>query len=510
MQIAAFLRIASYPKKFRLLHRRSKSGCLVCRQRRKKCDENRPRCDVCTRTDSKCQWPPEAEVAARSRTRGFRLIPTGPTTVSGCSPQFATLHSPTLLQHYIVETAPQLAVSGISPLNPFLEVVIPSAHSNLLLMHIILILSGAHLSYKLADNTLEIDASIHIHYMNVIQSIQTKIDNIENFTASSDDDGFFLALSLLCYYEVCVLCSNQTCSSMIGTAGAVYLIIYLFPRYGHFLENQRLYGGYTFSAPKRLLESTAIDRSTPQLALAYEIFSNLIFVNLNPFSTDSQDIHLQEVLKLTPLYEKTSDHGIFSASARNVFELVLHARGIYQRKPLHEKVNDFTGACEIDDECQILLRKIQFWKTQDEYIIGSLTSTEQEQAQRSLALERTRHGLQIYAAATPFGSSTIPQDVKVILESHAMKILIISAILKDLPSACNILCAIVMAGSCITQQTLKLELAQGLTTSKFQMRHLSSIRNALELLWNGPDPQGYGPHGLYFITAKYDANISIL
>ncbi|KAJ1305128.1 hypothetical protein OPQ81_000165 [Rhizoctonia solani] len=42
--------------------RRSKDGCLNCRRKRKKCDEKWPSCSRCTRTGSKCVWPPPTSV----------------------------------------------------------------------------------------------------------------------------------------------------------------------------------------------------------------------------------------------------------------------------------------------------------------------------------------------------------------------------------------------------------------------------------------------------------------
>lgn len=38
-------------------HSRVRSGCLVCRQRRKKCDERRPQCQKCERMGLACSWP---------------------------------------------------------------------------------------------------------------------------------------------------------------------------------------------------------------------------------------------------------------------------------------------------------------------------------------------------------------------------------------------------------------------------------------------------------------------
>lgn len=40
---------------------RSKNGCLICRQRKVKCDEEQPRCGSCTRLDKKCVWTQKRE-----------------------------------------------------------------------------------------------------------------------------------------------------------------------------------------------------------------------------------------------------------------------------------------------------------------------------------------------------------------------------------------------------------------------------------------------------------------
>ncbi|CVK85243.1 uncharacterized protein FPRN_06880 [Fusarium proliferatum] len=50
---------AKYPTKHRRNYPRSRSGCLVCRTRRKKCDETKPSCQYCIRTAQICIWPDE-------------------------------------------------------------------------------------------------------------------------------------------------------------------------------------------------------------------------------------------------------------------------------------------------------------------------------------------------------------------------------------------------------------------------------------------------------------------
>lgn len=36
---------------------RSKSGCISCRRKKKKCDEVQPICSLCSKTSSRCEWP---------------------------------------------------------------------------------------------------------------------------------------------------------------------------------------------------------------------------------------------------------------------------------------------------------------------------------------------------------------------------------------------------------------------------------------------------------------------
>ncbi|XEV07189.1 hypothetical protein FSHL1_012476 [Fusarium sambucinum] len=52
---------AAYPTKYRRNQPRSKNGCLTCRSKRKKCDETKPRCTSCVRSNQTCVWPSKDE-----------------------------------------------------------------------------------------------------------------------------------------------------------------------------------------------------------------------------------------------------------------------------------------------------------------------------------------------------------------------------------------------------------------------------------------------------------------
>src|SRR6478735_276630 len=45
-------RVRSEPIK----HKRTRSGCLNCRRKKRKCDESRPACGTCRRRNESCEW----------------------------------------------------------------------------------------------------------------------------------------------------------------------------------------------------------------------------------------------------------------------------------------------------------------------------------------------------------------------------------------------------------------------------------------------------------------------
>ncbi|AWU76239.1 uncharacterized protein C5L36_0C01850 [Pichia kudriavzevii] len=48
--------------------KRSRTGCLTCRYRKKRCSEGKPSCEECTRLNMKCRWPlPGSEHKNRSK-----------------------------------------------------------------------------------------------------------------------------------------------------------------------------------------------------------------------------------------------------------------------------------------------------------------------------------------------------------------------------------------------------------------------------------------------------------
>lgn len=54
---------------------RTKTGCLTCRTRRKKCNEERPQCGNCLKSGRVCSWPSENDLFDRRHSRTSRTSP---------------------------------------------------------------------------------------------------------------------------------------------------------------------------------------------------------------------------------------------------------------------------------------------------------------------------------------------------------------------------------------------------------------------------------------------------
>lgn len=50
-------------------HRKSRAGCINCKQRRVKCSEDKPRCRACTLRKEDCRYPPAASADAAGHRR---------------------------------------------------------------------------------------------------------------------------------------------------------------------------------------------------------------------------------------------------------------------------------------------------------------------------------------------------------------------------------------------------------------------------------------------------------
>lgn len=209
-----------FPTKFRIRQPRTKTGCVTCRRRKKKCDETHPNCNGCMRNGLDCSWPeveelPKLQCLLRhgpAEIKGDKRIgsdeqssPLGVHRVSPFTIEGVTSGSHLLFQHYLTDTAPMIFTSVLSP-NPFVTCVLPLALTSPLLMHAVLAVSSSHLSYKLAES-VDIQLATRRHYVQVLQGVQ-KLIATDN--SSRDVGVFLLVIAMLCEYEVSGSVASKT------------------------------------------------------------------------------------------------------------------------------------------------------------------------------------------------------------------------------------------------------------------------------------------------------------
>lgn len=226
--------------KIRLNFPRSRNGCLTCRKRKKKCDEIWPLCTNCAGKGLECKWPAgrksneriatistgesPAESTSLSPTTGYSGdacpvesditadyivdssapgIMWNPMLNSFMAPDRACSTTPVsvrFLEHYLSRTGVMLAMVPPSK-SPFITSLVPTAYMDDLLMHAMLAVSGAHLSFKQPENDEVIQATMS-HYNAVIRNIRQEIGQPDLQNDAVKTTRLLIVLIMLCHYEV--------------------------------------------------------------------------------------------------------------------------------------------------------------------------------------------------------------------------------------------------------------------------------------------------------------------
>lgn len=246
---------------------RTRTGCLPCRLRRKKCEEQKPICIGCQRNHLLCSWPAtessdlattakekvtdlalsqsarhwmkelasgrgvssqvisktrDCEESSDERKEGetFEKDPCDSRKSRGALSdnidftrilplircRVTSSASATLLSHYINSTA--LRISGrIHPKNPYLTEILPVALADDGVLHTILALSGAHLTYR----SSEFDYHSRSHYAVAVRSTKHQLRKWGELDVK-EAMVLLTAILFLCLHEVRILPLPLRCS----------------------------------------------------------------------------------------------------------------------------------------------------------------------------------------------------------------------------------------------------------------------------------------------------------
>ncbi|EON98886.1 putative c6 transcription factor protein [Phaeoacremonium minimum UCRPA7] len=148
---------------------RSKTGCITCRKRKKKCDEAKPRCMNCEKNAVVCEGYPEKQIWKSGKEKAEegmdciaasivgvadfepeRMKTSGPLPVITMQPIFNGLENTEDMifwKHYNDHLSAVLTVEGEHK-NAFKDMLIPLATKHQGLMHSILALSSKHIDFE--------------------------------------------------------------------------------------------------------------------------------------------------------------------------------------------------------------------------------------------------------------------------------------------------------------------------------------------------------------------------
>ena len=205
------------------MKRRTRTGCIGCRLRRKKCTEEKPSCTGCLRNEILCIWPQtgdqkHAELLRRTYSWPYSQDHAGPgrdvrvlqsnaraldsTLTTYCpdvswSPTLQSTQSRRLLHHFVSCTSKCLAL-GLDGEGVFLAEMIPLAMNSEVVLNSILACSGTHLSEL---SSTRIDSDTWTYYGQALQAQKFTMTRL----ARGDDKCLGAALVtavVLCIMEV--------------------------------------------------------------------------------------------------------------------------------------------------------------------------------------------------------------------------------------------------------------------------------------------------------------------
>ncbi|KAF3908897.1 hypothetical protein AA313_de0206434 [Arthrobotrys entomopaga] len=176
---------------------RSKTGCLTCRKRKKKCDEGKPECNNCGKNGYVCEGYSPKMYWRSGKDSTHRLPafqPTLPALIEGVESDLDRK----LLNHFVVTVSSVFSQFGDEK-NPFKELLLPLAIDNSGLMHSMLCLAASHLAKT--DPTVR-NAQYH-HKDLAIKILKQGINNLTLQEGSVIDDSTVATTIVLCLEAIC-------------------------------------------------------------------------------------------------------------------------------------------------------------------------------------------------------------------------------------------------------------------------------------------------------------------
>ncbi|KAF1983487.1 hypothetical protein K402DRAFT_162654 [Aulographum hederae CBS 113979] len=181
---------------------RSKTGCITCRRRKKKCDETKPSCLHCQKNNVHCEgYPPKDFWQSGRSKKGRTMSIDGPRELPILIEGIESDLDRFFFEHFSVNVSRVLSLFTDKH-NPFKEILLPMATSHRGLMHSLLCLSGSHLYAR--EPTEQFEARQWHHYRKAVENLWPTNNSspTPDPTAIIDDPTVAQTL-VLCLKSIC-------------------------------------------------------------------------------------------------------------------------------------------------------------------------------------------------------------------------------------------------------------------------------------------------------------------
>ncbi|CAI6266808.1 unnamed protein product [Periconia digitata] len=478
---------------------RRKKVCLTCQRRKKKCVGSTPRCETCRLGDWRCEWGPKNSSLAPTREKQQLASRKAPTPAPLLSVQNGlacelTPDSFQLLQYYTNVTGVLLQdFPQTTSLNPFVDVILPVAYDDDLLMHTLLAISGTHLSYSYKVAGVSPFAyATYKHYAHVLRELQRDVDTLVRRDVSHVV-RLLVLLNFLAIYEV--YSGSPYAALIVHLRGLTQLFCQL---------------------RTEVHDISSLPEETRDLAsYAYENFNYLTLSNLFiPYP------HQSDLVDLLSLASSglTMDHEPVTAMLRAdkvLLASIPRACALFVRRIAEQSAGEIKPTAAFMTEYTDLSSTIESWDAsiaiieldEDTATNPSYTS---HKSKTYLVSRLLQHGLRIYILTAFMGNLPIPSPaIEDAIELEVEALANVHRILAK--QGWNVATwAHLAAVTCFRTDALREEFVALMKTSN-HARHFGLIREALELLWKEQkhDPKAFGPYGLMRILEKYNMSFCL-
>ncbi|KAF5625108.1 exopolygalacturonase [Fusarium sp. NRRL 52700] len=515
---------APFPKKWRRNHPRSKNGCLTCRTKRKKCDEAKPICTACDRSQQDCLWPKTEEnqqpdmqlsenttqASSSNPPQNISLTAYGVPNVQSAlraaatsspraAPAYGNLaylsdNSRRLYQHYVNTTAEMLTRGPSLDGNPFVQYLLPLASHDALVLNCVLAIGGAHVVINDTSPSNEGARGLEIaargHYANVLSGIQKllyyrtgqTVHTPEADTAPPSPSRVLLILLLLCVFDHV---QGSSRSSIYHHLRASQEYITLITNDSNAPDELRNLRGF-------ILELYAYH--TMKLAITPRSLTSDEFVEVDP-SVRSLDV-----------LSGYKSRGYLIGFGKKLFELVPKVAKLVEARRKEEEQNRDRPTA-LTKEYNHMLQRLHSINEGDDDSNGLRPYKE-----RAGATMIYQNALIVYLQSAFYRNMLANPELMFEIEQRIDQMMpnFYTLFVSESPFRRMLLWPGVIMGSCARSEKHIMGFRAG-----FKARAtgtpgaVKTGARIIELLWNDPDPRAFGPRGLSYIMTKHGISCSL-